>query len=92
MTTIGVARRHELGILHRLRGGHQPGGAVRRQGIATALKLRAVVSARDHGVATLTTATGNPVMVRVNQRLGFRLVLAEVRLVRTLQAPRDTAD
>ena len=66
--------------------------AFRRQGIATALKLRAVISARDHGVATLTTSTGNPAMVRVNQRLGFRLVSTEVRLVRTLQAPCDTAD
>lgn len=59
--------------------------AFRLQGIATALKLQAVISARDHGVATLNTSSGNPAMLRVNQRLGFRLVSTEVRLVRTLR-------
>jgi GNAT superfamily N-acetyltransferase len=63
--------------------------AFRGQGIATALKRRAVISARDHGVATLSTSTGNPAMARVNQRLGFRLVSTEIRLVRTLQTPHD---
>ena len=62
--------------------------AFRGQGIATALKVRAVMSARDHGVATLTTHSGNPAMVQVNQRVGFRLVSTEVRLVRML-APDD---
>ena len=38
--------------------------AFRRQGIATALKLQAVISARRHGVATLHTSTGNAGMVR----------------------------
>jgi GNAT superfamily N-acetyltransferase len=63
--------------------------AFRGQGIATALKLRAVISARDHGVATLHTSTGNPAMLLVNQRLGFILVSTEVRMVRTLEAPHD---
>lgn len=57
----------------------------RRQGIATALKLRAIRSARDHAIATLDTSTGNPAMVRANERLGFRLVSTEIRLVRALQ-------
>jgi GNAT superfamily N-acetyltransferase len=63
--------------------------AFRGQGIATALKRRAVMSAREHGVARLGTSTGNPAMVRINQRLGFRLVSTEIRLVRTLQTPYD---
>jgi GNAT superfamily N-acetyltransferase len=63
--------------------------AFRGQGIATALKLRAIISARDHGVATLHTSSGNPAMLRVNQRLGFSLVSTEVRLVRTLEYPYD---
>jgi len=60
--------------------------AFRGQGIATALKLRAIMAARDHAIATLDTSTGNPAMVRANERLGFRLVSTEVRLVRTLPA------
>jgi len=62
--------------------------AFRQQGIATALKLRAVISARDHGLATLDTSTGNPAMLRANERLGYRVVSTEIRLVKTLQAPR----
>ena len=62
--------------------------AFRGQGIATALKLRAVSSARDHGLVTLHTSSGNPAMLRINQRLGFRRVSAEVRLVKTLESHR----
>ena len=58
--------------------------AFRRQGIATALKYRAVLSAREHGVATLSSSTGNAAMLRANERLGFRLTSTEVRLVRTV--------
>jgi GNAT superfamily N-acetyltransferase len=64
-----------------------PGTAVRPdfrgQGIATALKVRAIASARDHGDATLATSTGNPAMLRVNERLGFRTTATEVRLIRS---------
>ena len=60
--------------------------AFRGQGIATALKLRAVSSARDFGLVTLHTSSGNPAMLRINQRLGFRSVSTEIRLVRTLES------
>ena len=60
--------------------------AFRAQGIATALKLRAVSSARDHGLVTLYTSSGNPAMLRINEQLGFRRVSTEIRLVRTLRA------
>jgi mycothiol synthase len=59
--------------------------AFRGQGIATALKLRAVSSARDHGLVTLHTSSGNPAMLRINEQLGFRRVSTEIRLVRTLK-------
>src|SRR5215469_15568917 len=52
--------------------------AFRGKGIATAVKLRAITSAREHGVAVLSTSTGNPAMVRANQRLGFQLVSTQV--------------
>jgi len=50
--------------------------------------LRAITSAREHGVAVLSTSTGNPAMVRANQRLGFQLVSTQVRLVKAIQ-PRS---
>jgi hypothetical protein len=47
------------------------------------------IQLRDHGIATLSTSTGNPAMVRVNQRLGFRVESTEVRLVKTLHPPNS---
>jgi GNAT superfamily N-acetyltransferase len=58
--------------------------AFRRRGIATALKYRAVLSARECGVTTLSGSSGNAAMLRANERLGFRLTSTEVRLVKTL--------
>jgi GNAT superfamily N-acetyltransferase len=58
--------------------------AFRGQGIATALKVRAITDARDRGVAALRTSTGNPAMLRVNDRLGFRTTSTEIRLIQTL--------
>ena len=51
-------------------------------GIATALKLRCVRWSQEHGVRRLSTSSGNPAMVRVNEKLGFRRTYVEVRLVR----------
>ncbi len=61
--------------------------AFRGQGIATALKVRTITDARDRGVATLRTSTGNPAMLRVNERLGFRTTSTEIRLIQTLLRP-----
>ena len=63
--------------------------AFRGQGIATALKLRAVSYARDHGLVTLHTSSGNPVMLRINEQLGFQPVSTEIRLVKTLESHRQ---
>jgi GNAT superfamily N-acetyltransferase len=62
--------------------------SVRNQGIATALKVRVVTAARQRGLATLPSATGNPAMLKVNERLGYRRTGTEVRLVRPLTATR----
>jgi GNAT superfamily N-acetyltransferase len=51
-------------------------------GIATALKACCVRWARDSGVRRLATSSGNPAMVRVNEKFGFRPTYVEVRLVR----------
>lgn len=59
--------------------------ACRNQGIATALKVRAIAAARDRNCEMMHTSSGNPAMVRVNEKLGFRRVSTEVRLVKRLQ-------
>jgi GNAT superfamily N-acetyltransferase len=51
-------------------------------GIATALKACCVGWARDHGIRRLVTSSGNPAMVRVNEKFGFRRTYVEVRLVK----------
>lgn len=56
----------------------------RGQGIATALQVRAITDARDRGAATVRTSTGNPAMLRINERLGFRITSTEIRLIQTL--------
>jgi len=79
---LAVRAGRYLGFTGALGTGVDP--AFRRQGIATALKYRAVLSAREHGVTTLSSSTGNAAMLRANKRLGFRLTSTEVRLVRTV--------
>src|SRR5215472_2820616 len=59
--------------------------ALRGRGIATALKLRAIAGARERGVTTLHSTSGNPAMLKVNERLGYRRTTTEVRLVRRLE-------
>jgi GNAT superfamily N-acetyltransferase len=59
--------------------------ALRGRGIATALKLRVIADVRERGVTTLHTSTGNPAMLKVNERLGYRRTTTEVRLVRRLE-------
>lgn len=55
-------------------------------GIATALKAHCVRWARAHGVRRLETSSGNPAMVRVNEKFGFRRTYVEVRLARRIAA------
>jgi GNAT superfamily N-acetyltransferase len=51
-------------------------------GVATALKARCVRWAQQHGVRHVATSSGNPAMVRVNEKFGFRRTYVEARLVR----------
>jgi GNAT superfamily N-acetyltransferase len=60
--------------------------AYRGRGIATALKTRAIDYARCTGVSTLSTASGNPAMLHINELLGFRRTSTEIRLVKPLTA------
>jgi GNAT superfamily N-acetyltransferase len=53
-------------------------------GIATALKARCIAWAQANGVGRLATSSGNPAMVRVNEKFGFRRTYVEVRLVKRL--------
>ena len=57
----------------------------RGRGIATALKAPWVTRARDHGVLTVTTSSGNPVMLHINQGLRYRPTSTEIRLVKPLR-------
>jgi len=61
----------------------------RGRGIATALKARWITQARDRGVPTDTTASGNPAMLHINQALGYRLTSTEIRLVKPLRSITD---
>jgi GNAT superfamily N-acetyltransferase len=52
----------------------------RNQGVATALKVTAIADAQQCGQATAFTCTANPVMVTINEKLGYRHETVEVRL------------
>ncbi len=56
----------------------------RGRGVATALKVLALTYAREQGWNAATTRSANPVMIHVNEKLGFQRGRAEVRLVRRL--------
>ena len=53
-------------------------------GIATALKASCIRWAAAHDVRCLATSSGNPAMIRVNEKFGFRRTYEEVRTVRRL--------
>ena len=53
-------------------------------GIATALKASCIRWAAAHDVRCLATSSGNPAMIRVNEKFGFRRTHEEVRTVRRL--------
>jgi GNAT superfamily N-acetyltransferase len=59
--------------------------AERGRGLATLLKCDLVRLMRERGVETMRTSSGNATMMRINERLGYRTLAAEVRLVRRLQ-------
>ena len=58
---------------------------MRGQGIATALRARCILTARDSGFETVRSASGNAALIRINERFGFQDTCSEVRLVRRLR-------
>lgn len=56
----------------------------RRQGVATLLKLHTILYAQQHGFAQIATSTASPGMLALNQRLGYEVEWAEVRMVKEL--------
>ena len=58
---------------------------MRGQRIATALRARCILSARDAGFAAVRSASGSTALIRINARLGFQETYGEVRLVRRLR-------
>jgi GNAT superfamily N-acetyltransferase len=80
---LAVHRDQVVGFAGAVGTGVRP--ALRGRGIATAMKRRVIVAARERGVTTLRSSTGNPAMVKVNERLGYRRTTTEVRLVRRLE-------
>ena len=57
----------------------------RGQHLATVLKVYCLAYAQQHGYQIAATRSGNPIMVRVNENLGFQQLPGEVRLVRSLR-------
>ena len=53
----------------------------RDTGVATALKACCIRWAQDNGYRRLATSSGNPAMIRVNEKFGFRRTYEEARLV-----------
>jgi GNAT superfamily N-acetyltransferase len=80
---LAMAGEEVVGFTCPLGTGVRP--ALRGRGIATALKVRVIADLRELGVTTVYSATGNPGMLKINERLGFRRTTTEVRLVRRLQ-------
>ena len=52
----------------------------RNQGVATALKVTAIADAQQRGPATVFTCSANPVMLAINEKLGYQHKMVEVRL------------
>lgn len=61
----------------------------RGRGVATALKVLALIHAQQQGWRTAVTRSASPAMIRVNEKLGFRRGRAEVRLVRKLDVEQS---
>jgi GNAT superfamily N-acetyltransferase len=56
----------------------------RGRGVATALKARVLAYARACRLTRVHSSSGNPAILHINRKFGFRPVWSEVRLVRAL--------
>lgn len=57
----------------------------RRKGIATQLKAGSIADARRRGFRGQTTSTASPGMQAVLERLGYRRIWSEIRLIRSME-------
>jgi GNAT superfamily N-acetyltransferase len=57
----------------------------RRKGIATQLKAGSIADAQRRGFRGQTTSTASPAMQRVLERLGYRRMWSEIRLIRAVK-------
>jgi len=57
----------------------------RRRGIATLLKAGSMADAQRRGFQGQTTSTASPGMQKVLERLGYRRIWSEIRLIRAMQ-------
>lgn len=57
----------------------------RRKGIATLLKAGSIADAQRRGFQGQTTSTASPAMQTVLERLGYRRIWSEIRLIRAMQ-------
>ena len=63
----------------------------RGRGIATMLKVQCLTYAQRRGFVVAVSRSANPAMIRVNEKLGFQLGTAVVRLVKRLNPqPEET--
>jgi GNAT superfamily N-acetyltransferase len=56
----------------------------RNRGIATALKVRTLRYAQQTQVSSAMTCTANPIMLAINEKLGYRRHLVEIRMMKPL--------
>jgi GNAT superfamily N-acetyltransferase len=56
----------------------------RRKGIATLLKAGSIADAQRRGFQGQTTSTASPAMQKVLERLGYRRIWSEIRLIRAM--------
>jgi GNAT superfamily N-acetyltransferase len=59
----------------------------RGRGIATALKAHTISYAQETQVESAITCTANPAMLAINEKLGYRRELVEIRMMKTLDRP-----
>lgn len=74
---FGYCRMFALGTVVRF--------AYRRQGLAMVLKVQSIAYALRHGHWAAITCTANPTMLTLNEKLGYRHDLAEVRLIKIVR-------
>jgi GNAT superfamily N-acetyltransferase len=56
----------------------------RNRGVATALKVHTIRYAQESQIASAMTCTANPIMLAINEKLGYRRERVEIRMMKPL--------